>query len=206
MTPIIILISKYTTHSFVDRYAIWVTIGLAVLAGAILHKATGGNETAGLLLLGLVLALCTARETYRVAKAPTLRMAEAIQHELKTIPDGTEPIVVPDVDAFLDLVNYGEARIRERLVFPASRALDLRYLGNDWAPLYLRTLRQCTPIRVQETDALLASFPRFLIAAIPGDYFPWWLAKEGYRVTPVRMTAILEAEAPAGLPLGLEKK
>jgi hypothetical protein len=210
ITPIIILIAKYTTHSFVDRYAIWATIGLAVLAGAILHKATGGNEAAALLLLGFVLALSTARELYRVTRAPTLRMAEGIQHELKTIPDGTEPIVVPNVDAFLDLVNYGEARIRGRLVFPASRALELRYTGTDWSPLFLMAVRQCVPIRVQDTEAFLAASPRFLIAAIPGDYFPWWLAKEGYRVTPLRMAGatptILEAEAPAGLRLGMEKK
>jgi hypothetical protein len=209
VAPIIILIAKYTTHAFVDRYAIWEAVGLAVLAGAILHKTTGGDQAAGLLLLGFLLALSTVREIRRVTMAPTLNTAE-IQEELQRIPDGTEPIVVPNVHAFLELVNYGEARIRGRLVFPASRALDLRYLGNDSIPLCLLAVGHRAPIRVQDTDAFLAAFPRFLIAATAVDYLPWLLAKEGYRVTPVRMAratpTILEAEAPAGLRLGMQKK
>jgi hypothetical protein len=184
--PIFVIIaSKYTTHMFVDRYLCWAAIGLALLAGALIFRAVGGRIDVALTLLSVLLALAALREVVNLRRMPYLRDGEAMLHRLETLPDGPEPIVVPDAHTFVELSYYAEPHVRERLVYPASPVLDLRYFGYDTDPLLLVPTSRRTKLRVKSYDALLAEYPRFVLAAEPKEYLPWRLVAAGYRVFPI---------------------
>jgi hypothetical protein len=181
----VITASKYATHMFVDRYLCWAAIGLALVACALIFRAVRGRIDVALTLLSVLLALAVLREVVNLRRMPYLRDGEAMLQRLKTLPNDPETIVVPDAHTFVELSYYAEPRIRERLVYPASPALDLHYFGWDTDPLLLIPTSRRTKLRVREYDALLAEYPRFLLAAEPKEYLPWHLVAAGYRVVPI---------------------
>ena len=124
-----------------------------------------------------------------------------MRQALTSLPDGTEPIVVADSHVFMELSYYAEGRIRERLIYPVSRDLELRYLGRDTASLLLTALSHRTKLHIIEYDAAVAAQPRFFLAALPDNYLPQELIKAGYRVLPIgppMRPVLYEVEAPTG--------
>jgi hypothetical protein len=202
MPPIVVAISRYTTHLFVDRYALWAVIGLAVLVGALLCAAGRHQPAVGVVLLGVVASLLAAQEIRSLRREPALRAGETVLHELEGLPDGPEPIVVPSNHIFMELSYYAEPRLRERLIFPISRELDLHYLDYDTAAIGTAALGRHTSLHMMEFDAVLAAYPRFVLAAgAVREYLTWHLIKAGYRVVPIGhgITPVLfEVETPGG--------
>jgi hypothetical protein len=200
MVPLVVVVSKYATHVFVDRYVLWAVIGFALLAGTVLCTAVRGQAAVGVTLIGVLLAVIARQEIRPLRGMAVLRQAEAVRHELETLPNGPEPIIIPNSHVFMELCYYSDPRLVERYIYPVSRDLDLHYLGNDIDPVVLVPLSHHTKLHVQAYDALLAEYPRFLLAATPNDYLPWHLVSAGYRVVPVRSTAtqpvLFEVEAP----------
>jgi hypothetical protein len=70
-------------------------------------------------------------EIASLREVPVLRFGESAIHELEVLPNGPEPIVIPNARLFVEIFYYGEPRIRERLIYPDNRELDLKYLGYD---------------------------------------------------------------------------
>ncbi len=99
----------------------------------------------------------------------------------------------------MELSYYAESRIRERLIYPVSRDLELRYFGYDTASLLLTALSHRTKLHILGYDAVVAAQPRFVLAALPNNYLPWDLIKAGYRVVPIGSSiapVLYEVEAP----------
>ena len=118
MPPVAMVVSRYTTHAFVDRYVLWATIGAALLAGVLLRIAAGGHAVVGILVSALVATQVVGHQVRAVLQSPTLRRGENLNQALRTLSDAAEPIVVPDVHAFVELSFYGEPRWRDRLCIP----------------------------------------------------------------------------------------
>ena len=130
---------------------------------------------------------------------PGLRITEAQRQVLASLPESVEPIVVPDVHLFMGLSYYAEGRIRERLIYPVSRDLELRYTGSDTGSLVLFALGHHTSLHITGYDAVLAANPRFVLAVLPQDYLPAHLVQAGYRLAPIGASlapALYEAVAP----------
>jgi hypothetical protein len=97
----------------------------------------------------------------------------------------------------MELSYYLDPPLRDRLVFPLSRDLDLKYRGFDTDVLTLGPLSRIAPIRVQTYEEVLAQNKSFLLAAFGHDYLPQHLTASGYRVTPLHdATTLYEVQAP----------
>jgi hypothetical protein len=132
-------------------------------------------------------------------KRPVLRSGEEVRKALEALPDGAEPIVIPDIHVFMELSYYAERRIRERIVYPISRDLELHYSGTDTSSLLLSALSHRTTLHILDYDAVLAAHPRFVLAALPANYLRSHLVGAGWRAVPIGSSTapvLYEVEAP----------
>ena len=131
-------------------------IGFAVLGAAGLSAAVRGRAAVGVALIAIAIAATARLEIEPVFGAPVLPTAEGMRQELdKLATDGSEPIVVANAHAFMELSYYLDPPLRERLVFPLSRDLDLKYRGFDTDALTLGPLSRRAPIRVKAYEEIL---------------------------------------------------
>jgi hypothetical protein len=198
LPPVVIVVSMYTTHVFSERYLLWAVIGFALLGAAVLSAAVRGRPAAALALIAIATVSMVRLEIGPLIEPPILRTAEGLRQELdKTARDGSEPIVVANAHAFMELSYYLDPPLRERVVFPLSRDLDLKYRGFDTDALTLGPLAQRGQISAKPYEDIVAENKRFLLAATQYDYLAQHLTQAGYRVTPIRETTMLyEVQAP----------
>jgi hypothetical protein len=151
-------------------------------------------------VLAFLLAAVAWQERGVLRRMCTLRDGEAIHQELDTLPDSSEPVVVPNAHAFLELQYYGKPEIRQRLIYPASPTLDVNYLGSDTDSRLMIALSHRTAFAIEDPDEVLADHPTFLLAAMPGNYLTWRLLAAGYSVTPIHpddpLPVLFQVEAP----------
>ena len=186
LPPVVIVVSMFTTHAFFERYLLWTVLGFSVLGAAGLSTLVRGRPAAGLALIVIAIAAMARLEIGPLFGPPILPTAEGMRQELNTFAsDGSGPVVVANAHAFMELSYYLDPPLRDRLVFPLSRDLDLKYRGFDTDVLTLGPLSRIAPIRVQAYEEVLAENKNFLLAAFEHDYLPEHLTASGYRVTPV---------------------
>ncbi len=151
-------------------------------------------------MLGLLVALMCFYGLNSLRKKPVLSNGEAVRQELVSLSDGSEPIVVANTMSFLELSYYAAPGMRDRLIYPLSRDLDLRYLGYDSDALEMSALSHRSKLHIIDYDAVLAAHARFILAAAPDDYLPWHLVKQGYSVVPIGSSTVpllFEVKAPS---------
>jgi hypothetical protein len=195
----ILVLSINITHVFVERYVLWAVTGIAVLVAAVLFVAARGRNAVGMSALGLLLAVLAIRESYSLFERPDLIQGEAVFQKLAALPDASEPIVVADHHVFMELSYYAALPLRERLIYPVNRDLDLRYFGFDTGALLMSALSHRSKLHIVAYDAVLAAHRRFVLAAIQKDYLPGHLVTAGYRVVPIGSSMpplLYEVEAP----------
>jgi hypothetical protein len=198
LPPVVIVLSMYTTNVFFERYILWTVIGFSVLGAAALSAAVRGRPAVGVALIVVAIAAMARLEIGPLFGPPVLPTAEGVRRELNNFAkDGLEPIVVANAHAFLELSYYLGSPLRERLVFPLSRDLDLKYRGFDTDALTLGPLGRRGLVRVTAYEEILAEHKSFLLAAFEHDYLPQHLTAAGYRVTPLRdATTLYHVQAP----------
>lgn len=195
------ILSIYTTHAFVSRYVIWAVPGIAVLLVALFCKVVRAQAAVGVGLLGLMVTITALSEARYLHMHPVLLDGEAMRQALASLPDDSEPIVVGDAHMFMELSYYETPRLRDRLICPVSADLDLRYFGFDTDALLMTALSHHSNLQIVDYDAVLATHPRFILAARQKDYLPWYLVTAGYRVVPINSSMpplLYEVEAPTG--------
>jgi Dolichyl-phosphate-mannose-protein mannosyltransferase len=199
----LVVLSKYITHMFLPRYVLWAVPGFAILVAALLCRAAENRVAVGVSLLALLVALAPIGEV--TWERPALKYGERVRQALPSLPDGPEPIVVADIHVFMELSYYEASRIRERLIYPVSRELELHYLGSDTTSLLSSALSHRSKLQIIEYDAVLAAHPRFVLAALPDNYLPWHLVETGYSVVPIGSSTVpvlYEVEAPVAAAAG----
>jgi hypothetical protein len=195
----VVILSKYTTHVFVPRYVLWAVPGFGVLVVALLCQAARGRAAVGVSLLAL-LTLGALGQVRHLWERPALQEGEVVLQALATLPDSTEPIVVADLHVFTELSYYERSPVRERVVFPVDRDLDLRS-GSDTDFLLMTALSHRTKLHILGLNAILAGQPRFVLAAMPDNHLPWYLVEAGYQVVPIGSSLVpvlFEVETPKG--------
>lgn len=85
----------------------------------------------------------------------------------------------------MELSYYAAPPLRERLVYPLDRALDLRHNCSDLDYLLLPGMRAHSGLKIVDLEGFLAVNPHLILAARPNDYLPAYLAQSGYRLTPL---------------------
>ena len=196
----VIVLSKYTTHAFLPRYALWAVPAIAVLVTALLCAAVRGKAIVGASMVVILVALISLQEVIGLVRKPVLRQSDAVRQELLSLPDSSEPIVVANTHVFLELSYYLAPPLRDRLIYPVSQNLDLRYHGFDTDALMMSALSHRTQLQIIGYDAVLTAHPHFVLAATPQDYLPSHLVEAGYRVLPIsssQTASLYEVEAPA---------
>jgi hypothetical protein len=184
MPAVVIVVSMYTTRAFVERYILWEVIGFSLLGAACLSAAVRGRAAVGVALIAIAIVAMARLEIGPLLETPVLRTAEGVRQELDKIPsDGSEPIVIANAHMFMELSYYLNPPLRERLVYPLSRDLDMQYRGFDTDALTLGPLGQRAQVHVKAYDEILLENKRFLLAATKNDYLAQHLAAAGYRVT-----------------------
>ena len=198
LPPVVIVVSMYTTHAFFERYLLWAAIGFALLGAAALAALARNRVIAAVSLIAIAIVSIARLEIGPVFGPALLPSAEVVHQELEALAqDGDEPIVVGNAHAFMELSYYLKPPLRERLVFPLSRDLDLRYRGFDTDAMTLGPLAERAPIRVVPYAEILAGNKRFLLVSTPADYLAQHLMSEGYRVTPLQSaTTLYEVQSP----------
>jgi hypothetical protein len=185
LMPIAVMaISMSTTHLFVERYVLWAVIGFAPLAGAVLEETLQPYTTVGGLILSVTLGLTVLLNVALLMEPRYLRNAEPIYRAIQTVSDSSEPIVIPSDHIFMELSYYAPPKIRDRLIFPLSRELDLKYKNADTGYLAMSALWKRSSLPMAAYESLLAEHRQFLLAVTPRDYLAKHLAAVGYRVVP----------------------
>jgi hypothetical protein len=200
MPFVVVGIAKFTVHVFVYRYALWAVLGLAILAAAVLCVKQMPHPVVGLVMLGLLLSILVGQQCRTFRSTSALRDGEAIRRALESVPTESTPIVVGYDHAFMELSYYADSRLRNRLVYPLSRNLDLKYKGFDVDSLILSGLRDRTHLRIIDLETFVKTNPRFIIATHSQDYLPRYLVSAGYRLVSMSSGSeivLYEAEAPA---------
>jgi hypothetical protein len=198
LPAVVIVISMYTTHVFIERYILWTVIAYAVLGAAVLSAAVRGRAAVGVTLIAIAIGSIARLEVGPLIETPVLRTAEGLRQELANIgSDDAQPIVVANAHAFMELSYYLDSPLHGRIVFPLSRDLDLKYRGFDTDVRTLGPLGERGLISVKAYEDILADNKRFLLAATQADYLQQHLVAAGYRVTPIDgATMLYQVQAP----------
>jgi hypothetical protein len=200
MPLVMVGISKYTTHVFVYRYALWAIIGLALLSAATLCLMSSGRSEAGVLVAGSLFVVLAVQLGLNLTHGSLLRETESVNRQLQALADGQLPIAFNDEHLFLEMSYYADSRLRRRIVYPLSGSLDLQYKGFDSDSYILSALGRHGRLNVMEFDAFLAANAQFLLAVKSKNYLPSHLRAAGYQLTPLSSslsTIVYEVSAPA---------
>jgi hypothetical protein len=185
MPVAVFILSKYATGVFVDRYVLWTVVGSMIAIGASLCNAGRLNPLVGLSIAACLLGIIGAREAVHMYRRPLLRESEETYRELERLPRDSQPVVMANHQAFMELSYYARPELRERLIYPLSISLDLLYFNVDTGPRIFSALRHRASLRIIDYDKVIESYPRFILAASSRDYLPWHLVRSGYRVIPL---------------------
>ena len=198
MPLVVIVVSMFTTQAFVERYVLWAVIGFSLLLAACLSAAVRGRAAVGVMLIAVATAATVRLEIGPLVETPVLRTNETVRQELeKFAQGGLEPIVIANGHVFMELFHYLSPPLRERLIHPLSRELEVQYRGYDTDALILASLAEPARIPVRAYDDALRDHKSFLLAAIEGDYLPQHLTAQGYSVTRLQdATTLYQVEAP----------
>jgi hypothetical protein len=180
LLPVVVgVASMFTTHVFVARYICWSLIGCALLFAAIVQTFSEANTRTGWALLIAALFLCGVHEIYSLVKPQQIDMYVT---RLDKLPDSTEPIVTDDARKFMELAYYATPKIRQRLLYPISWELEMKYRHYDTNTLLFESLRPRTKLGFVAHTELRAKFPRFIVLATNPSYLPKQLLSEGYNL------------------------
>lgn len=188
LTPaLVIVVSLFTTHIFVDRYLSWSAVGMAALASFAIFRGSRGHRPAGVVMLAILSMVVAGHERIgQLSKDPLLRERQDILDRLKTVASGGQPILVTDAHAFIEMSYYAPAEIRNRIVYPLRRALDLRYTNADSDALLFGALAKRSNLHIEDYEKFMAEYESgFLIASKYNDYLPVYLMLSGWRVDPL---------------------
>jgi hypothetical protein len=189
--PVAVAASILLTGAFVDRYVLWANLGAGLLAGALLRRAAGAQPVVGILVSALLAVQVAGHQARALLEPQVLRRGEPLSQALPALPDNTGLLLVPHV--FLELSFYGDPRWRDRLAYPLSGELELRYRGSDTTTRMMTAASTRTSLRIVDYSQVLMAEARLVLLCRPDDYLLRHLLDEGFRISAI--------SSPVGLVL-----
>ncbi len=162
---IAIVLAKFVTGAFTDRYALPAVIGLALIVPWGAYHLLDRRATMGVVLAALLCSWFVVMVGIEPARQLRQDRAylEAAYHLFRRLAPGDEPIVIASPHTFLQLSYYAPPDLVSRFVYLVDPATALRYLDTDTPELGIREFRRWTPLRIEDYDAYLSAHPRFLL-------------------------------------------
>ena len=181
-----IVVSNFTTHVFVDRYAAWTTFAI-VFFGAQLVLA---RFSAAPLLLGLgvfLMCLVQFRDLRSIeAGAKNFRESAGIFKLLDAgVVPASLPLVIADPHEFLEVSYYSSADTSRRLAYLNDKDTDLKYLGFDTDALIFENLPRYTALNIFRAKEFLKTHNRFVLFDDQRLYVPSLFASQGWTVSSI---------------------
>lgn len=172
---IAVVLAKFVTGAFTDRYALPAVIGLALIVPWGAYHLLDRRGTIGAVLAVLlcswfvvIVGIEPARQLRRDRANP-----QRVYRFFRMAAPGGVPVVIASPHTFFQLTYYAPPELASRFVYLADPAAALRYLDTDTPELGIREFRRWTPLRIEDYRAYLLAHPRFLLYA---DRGPWaWL-------------------------------
>lgn len=183
--PIVcVILAKFVTGAFTDRYAISAIIGFSILISFIAAKLND-NST----LVSSILVVCfvgyfgvlASKNTWKVSITPPEIKIGLLQQK------GEEnlPIVAADPFTFIELNYYAPPEIGSRVLYLADPEISLRRLKQDSIERgIVSLLKPWFRLNVTDYKSYIAARPRFLLCGDP-QLFSWivpQLEEDGMRL------------------------
>ena len=175
----IMMLAKFVTHGFADRYAISAVIGVATLLAYTLYRLQPAPLVAWAAIAGCasmyVYQVHTYADTIEGARVKTasevVRLAEL---------DG-QNVAVMESFLFHRFSFYAPRSVATRVAYLASPETSIKYLGHDTIDRGLLDLRPWFPLQVVPAGVFLRDNPRFYVfgAVTSWTWLPFDLPKWG---------------------------
>ena len=124
------LLAKFVTHAFTNRYVVVTVVGLGVLFSQAMYTMLRGEFRAAALIALLLVAWFGLLEVRQARAAAHLRdRLETSTVWLQTVDREDLPIVVADPHTFIELSHYAPPVIASHLVYLADPDFARRLLG-----------------------------------------------------------------------------
>lgn len=170
----VLVLAKFVTHGFSDRYAISAIVGVGLLVPWILGRSFPQRNIALAALAASMLLFWfqvhDLRERYYDIRVWVQKDIAFLNTQSK------EPIVMAEVTRFHRVSFYAPRELVSRLTFVANPTSSVEYLGQDTVDRGLLDLREWFPLHVEGTERYLAEHADFLIF---GNVSSWnWVTFE----------------------------
>jgi hypothetical protein len=83
---LVVVVSKFTTHVFLSRYALCAVIGIAIATAALLCRMTAQRPIIATALVAILFVSFVGYEPFHIRQPTTLRQGEAVRRELQSLP------------------------------------------------------------------------------------------------------------------------
>jgi hypothetical protein len=185
--PIVcVILAKFATGAFTDRYALPAIIGFAVLGGFIAAVAFANRRLMALVALVCLVGWCGLTRAREWVDPPSSSMPDsdaAVQGSvqlLRSDPERQLSLVMADPHTFTVLSHYAPPDIRSRLVYLADPNLALKRLGHNSVERGMIDLvKPWFRMNVVDYETFVAGQPRFLVFGNTGRLaFLNWLLPE----------------------------
>ena len=187
-TPLIgFLQGKLLTGGYNVRYAMPMSIAIALFVAIACFRIARGTALAGIALLLFGLACCVDLMRFQANRRVD---GVAALPWLASQPNLSGPVVVGDPLMFSAMEYYARPRLHDRLMYVSSPQWAVHYLGTDSPDLNLRQLQPFAPIRVEDYDAFIRRNEPFLL--VTGRY-TWMILKLNDDRVPIQQLSCWES-------------
>ena len=186
LTPIVLAAVAFIAHgAFLDRYVIWVTVGIVVGVGYLLPRLSGTALAAMALFLAIVTSGQEVRSLHllqlqarQAPEAPDARLQRLLHSA------GHENLPVLLWSAYFDICYYASHGTAERLVTITDIAGAVDYLGTDTLEKLASAMGSYGSCRVFEFGTFAAAHEEFLLYSTDFSvrqgttgFYDWWIFK-----------------------------
>lgn len=172
IVPVIcVVLGKFVTGAFTDRYAIIAIIGFSILFSFIAAKLNNNNSLVSIVLIVCFVGwfgLLALKDRWGInGFSPKLKIQLLQRKGVDNLP-----VVAADPHTFIEL-NYYSPEIRSRVVYLADPEASLQRLNtNSIEQGMVDLLKPWFRLNVRDYKSYIATRPRFLLFGNPG-FFSW---------------------------------
>lgn len=159
--PILAMIlAKFVTHAFTNRYAISAAVGITVLSVFLVSRLAPRHLAA--LSAALIYLFFFLGQFRQLRSSSISDRRDYVREEAVLSQTGTEQIAVDDWALVLRLSLYAPRDLASRINYIADPANSDKFIGEDTADLDAIALRPWLPVQTVSTQSFLQSNARFL--------------------------------------------
>lgn len=170
ITPVFAMIlAKFATHGFTDRYAIIALIGTSVLITYAI-RAVGRQRTAAAAAAILLSGLCFYVTQWEL-KTENQRVFDDLKSDYDLlVATHNEPVAVAEITLFHRLSFYAPPNMSRRLSYLADPDASVEYVHQDTVDRGLLELRPWFPLQVVRLNDYVTRHTYFLAFGYIGDW------------------------------------